>query len=49
MEGLPDIPNRSVPDKKDRRRISAEAIMAGEEKYTDIKCPVLAISPTLTT
>ena len=43
MEGLPDIPNRPVPDKKDRRRISAEAIMAGEQKYTDIKCPVLAI------
>jgi len=29
MEDLPDIPNRPVPDKKDRRRISAEAIMAG--------------------
>jgi pimeloyl-ACP methyl ester carboxylesterase len=43
MEALPDIPNRPVPDKKDRRRISAEAIMAGEQKYTDIKCPVLAI------
>jgi len=43
MEGLPDIPNRPVPDKKDRRRISAEAIMAGEQKYTDIKCLVLAI------
>src|SRR5882757_1660412 len=43
MESLPDIPNRPVPDKKDRRRISAEAIMAGEQKYTDIKCPVLAI------
>jgi pimeloyl-ACP methyl ester carboxylesterase len=42
MEGLPDIPN-PVLDKKDRRRISAEAIMAGEQKYTDIKCPVLAI------
>jgi non-heme chloroperoxidase len=43
MEGLPDIPNRPVPDKKDRRRISAEAIHAGEQKYTDIKSPVLAI------
>jgi non-heme chloroperoxidase len=43
MEGLPDIPNRPVPDKKDRRRVSAEAIMAGEQKYTDIKSPVLAI------
>lgn len=43
MEGLPDIPNRPVPDKKDRRRLSAEAIMAGEQKYTEIKCPVLAI------
>ena len=43
MEGLPDIPNRPEPDKKDRRRISAEAIIAGEQKYTDIKSPVLAI------
>ena len=43
MEGLPDIPNRPVPDKKDRRRVSAEAIMAGEQKYTDIESPVLAI------
>jgi len=43
MEGPADIPNRPVPDKKDRRRISAEAIMAGEQKYTDIKCLVLAI------
>ena len=43
MEGLPDIPNRPVPDKKDRRWVSAEAIMAGEQKYTEIKCPVLAI------
>jgi pimeloyl-ACP methyl ester carboxylesterase len=43
MEGLPDIPNRPVPDKKDRGRVSAEAIMAGEQKYIDIKSPVLAI------
>jgi hypothetical protein len=43
MEGLPDIPNRPVPDKQDRCRVSAEAIMAGEQKYTEIKCPVLAI------
>jgi non-heme chloroperoxidase len=43
MEGLPDIPNRPVPDKKDRRRVSAETIMAGEQKYTDIESPVLAI------
>ena len=43
LEGQPDIPNRPAPDKKDRRRISAEAIMAGEQKYTDIKSPVLAI------
>jgi non-heme chloroperoxidase len=43
LEGLPDTPNRSAPDKKDQRRISAEAILAGEQKYTDIKSPVLAI------
>lgn len=43
MEGVPDNPNRPVPDKKDRRRISADAIIAGEQKYTDIKSPVLAI------
>ncbi len=43
MEGLPDIPNRPVLDKMDRRRVSAEAIIAGEQKYTEIKCPVLAI------
>jgi non-heme chloroperoxidase len=43
LEGQSDIPNRPAPDKKDRRRISAEAILAGEQKYTDIKSPVLAI------
>jgi non-heme chloroperoxidase len=43
LEGQPDIPNRPAPDKKDRRRISAEAILAGEQKYTDITSPVLAI------
>lgn len=43
LEGMPDPPNRPAPDKKDRHRISAEAIIAGEQKYTDIKSPVLAI------
>ena len=43
LEGLPDNPNRPAPDKKDRRQVSAEAIIAGEQKYTDIKSPVLAI------
>jgi len=43
LEGQTDIPNRPAPDKKDRRRISSEAIMAGEQKYTEIKNPVLAI------
>ena len=43
LEGLPDIPNRPAPDKKDRRRLTADAIIAGEQKYTDIKSPVLAI------
>ena len=43
MEGMADIPNRPVPDKKDRRRVSAEGIMAGEQKFTNIKSPVLAI------
>ena len=43
LEGLPDNPNRPAPDKKDRRQVSAEAIIAGEQKYTEIKSPVLAI------
>lgn len=43
LEGMPDTPNRPAPGKKDRRRVSAEAIIAGEQKYTDIKSPVLAI------
>jgi non-heme chloroperoxidase len=43
MEGLPDMPNQPVPDKKDRRFISGAAIIAGEQKYSDIRCPVLAI------
>jgi len=43
MEGMPDMANQPAPDKKDRRQISAEAIITGEQKYTDIKCPVLAI------
>lgn len=43
LEGMPDAPNRPAPDKKDRLRISAEAIIAGEQKYTVIKSPVLAI------
>jgi non-heme chloroperoxidase len=43
MEGVPDVSNQLAPDKKDRRRISGEAIMAGEQKYMDIKSPVLAI------
>jgi hypothetical protein len=34
---------RPVPDKKDRSRVSAKAIMAGEQKYTEINCPALAI------
>ncbi|MBS1804885.1 MAG: alpha/beta hydrolase [Acidobacteria bacterium] len=43
LEGMPDAPNQPAPDKKDRHRISAEAVIAGEQKYTDIKSPVLAI------
>lgn len=43
LEGMPDPPNRPAPDKKDRGRVSAEAVIAGQQKYTDIKSPVLAI------
>ena len=43
LEGLPDTPNRPAPDKKDRRQISSAAVIAGEQRYTEIKCPVLAI------
>ena len=44
LEGMPDKrPSRPAPDKKDRRQLSADAIIAGEQKYTDIKSPVLAI------
>ncbi|MBB5060873.1 hypothetical protein HDF16_005609 [Granulicella aggregans] len=43
MEDLPDVPKQPSSDEKDRRRMSAEAIIAGEQKYTEIECPVLAI------
>ena len=43
LEGRPDPPDRPFPEKKDQGRVSAEAIIAGEQKFTDIKSPVLAI------
>jgi non-heme chloroperoxidase len=43
LEGMPAPPNRPAQGKKDRHQISAEAIIAGEQKYTDINSPVLAI------
>jgi len=43
LEEMPGNLNRPASAKKDRRQIVSEAIIAGEQKYTEIKSPVLAI------
>ena len=43
LEGKPDPPNQPAPVKKDPGRMSGDAIIAGEQKFTNIESPVLAI------